>query len=66
MKILGICSSPREKSNTHLALPISMEEAKKEIEGTEIILLGKKTINQCVEGNCSVNNDAEEIFQIWN
>ena len=69
MKILGICGSPRDKSNTELALRVALDEVKKESIETDVVLLGGKKIEQCThcnlcaDGSCPVDDDAKEILQ---
>ncbi len=70
MKIIGICGSPREESNTRFYLKQVLSELKLKGAETELILLkdldikGCKGCYGCVEAKrCVIEDDFSKVFQ---
>ncbi len=69
MKVIGICGSPREKSNTHYFLNYTLEELEKRDISTELIRLRDKKISHCTgcykcleAKECVIQDDMKEIM----
>lgn len=70
MKILGICGSPRDNSNTRYYLKLVLSELEKQGAETELVLLkdlnirGCKGCYGCVKAKkCVIEDDFEGIFE---
>lgn len=70
MKVIGICGSPREKSNTKTYIDYTLKELKNMGFETELITLRDKKIEECTgcygcvkAKHCIIEDDFQEIFQ---
>lgn len=70
MKVIGICGSPREKSNTKTYIDFTLQELRKKGFETELITLRDKNIQECtgcygcVEAkHCVIEDDFQKIFK---
>jgi len=67
MKVLGICGSPREKSNAAYLLGVALAECEKAGLGTEVIELAGKQIGDCTGCQkcppCVIKDDMQDIYQ---
>lgn len=71
MKILGINTSPREVSNTKIALETALDAAKAEGADVELIDSNKLNITACQgdnyckahEGKCAIDDDMQQIYK---
>ena len=68
MKILGICGSMRDESNTNKLVKVVAESSGSDYE---LIYLGEHTIQPCTgcslcimnEGQCSIQDDMQQIYE---
>lgn len=71
MKILGLNTSPRSKSNVKLAMEIAFDEASKNGAETKIINTNRLKINPCRGDNhckehdsqCAINDKMQDIYK---
>ncbi|MDF2883792.1 MAG: putative iron-sulfur flavoprotein [Clostridiaceae bacterium] len=70
MKVIGICGSPREESNTKTYINYTLKELKNMGFETELITLRDKKIEECTgcygcvkAKHCIIEDDFQEIFQ---
>ncbi|SHJ81303.1 Multimeric flavodoxin WrbA [Paramaledivibacter caminithermalis DSM 15212] len=70
MKIIGICGSPREKSNTEFFVQLTLDELKKKGFDTEFITLRNKKVQECSgcyycanNNECKIKDDFDDIFR---
>ncbi len=71
MKIIGISASPRDDSNSKLALEKALEAASAKGAETQIFELNKLNITACQgdnyckahEGKCAIDDDMQEIYK---
>lgn len=69
MKVIGICGSPRESSNTEFFINLALNELQKYGIDTELITLRDKVIHPCTgcyycvkAKECKIQDDFQDIF----